>query len=160
MSKYGGFTGPYFPVFNSNTGKYRSENTPYLDTFHAVLGNQLIWKLMLLHIVWLFTTELDLSVQLNFVLLTLSWRRSLSYRNQYIDLLCKSMDWFLYDNGPCRERVNENSALGQDYHLCCLQKLLIRSRKLRKKGLILYLWQSMYKLQIMNFHEKLTCAFS
>ena len=30
--------------------------------------------------------------------LTLSWRRSLSYRNQSIDLLCKSMDWFLYDN--------------------------------------------------------------
>ena len=33
--------------------------------------------------------------------LTLGCRRSLSYRNQSIDLLCKSMDWFLYD----RERV-------------------------------------------------------
>ena len=31
--------------------------------------------------------------------LSLSWRRPLSYRNQFIDLLCKSMDWFLYDNG-------------------------------------------------------------
>ena len=29
--------------------------------------------------------------------LTLSWQRSLSYRNQSIDLPCKSMDWFLYD---------------------------------------------------------------
>ena len=29
--------------------------------------------------------------------LYLSWRRPLSYRNQSIDLLCKSMDWFLYD---------------------------------------------------------------
>ena len=29
--------------------------------------------------------------------LTLSLRRSLLYRNQAIDLLCKSMDWFLYD---------------------------------------------------------------
>ena len=29
--------------------------------------------------------------------LTLSWRRSLSYRNQSADLFCKSMDWFLYD---------------------------------------------------------------
>ena len=29
--------------------------------------------------------------------LALSWRRSLSYRNQSIDLLCKSMEWFLYD---------------------------------------------------------------
>ena len=28
--------------------------------------------------------------------LTLSWRRSLLYTNQFIDLLCKSMDWFLY----------------------------------------------------------------
>ena len=23
-----------------------------------------------------------------------------------IYLLCKSMDWFLYDSGPCHERVN------------------------------------------------------
>ena len=37
--------------------------------------------------------------------LTLSWRRPL-YRNQSIDLLCKSMDWFLYDNGLRHERVN------------------------------------------------------
>ena len=27
--------------------------------------------------------------------LTLLWRRSLSYRNQFIDLLWKSIDWFL-----------------------------------------------------------------
>ena len=38
--------------------------------------------------------------------LTLSWRRSLSYRNQSTDLLCKSMDWFLYDRDPRHERVN------------------------------------------------------
>ena len=37
--------------------------------------------------------------------LTLSWRRPLSYRNQSIDLLRKSMDWFLHDNGPRHERV-------------------------------------------------------
>ena len=37
--------------------------------------------------------------------LTLSWRRPLSYRNQSIDLRSKSMDWFLYDNGLCHERV-------------------------------------------------------
>ena len=29
--------------------------------------------------------------------LTLSWRRPLLFRNQSIDLLCKSMDWFLHD---------------------------------------------------------------
>ena len=28
---------------------------------------------------------------------TLSWRRSLSYRNQSIDLQTKSRDWYLYD---------------------------------------------------------------
>ena len=28
--------------------------------------------------------------------LTLSLRRSLLFRNQFIDLLCKSVDWFLY----------------------------------------------------------------
>ena len=52
--------------------------------------------------------------------LTLSWQRQLSYRNQSIDLqhdggcyhietsplICKSMDWFLYDNGLHHERVN------------------------------------------------------
>ena len=37
--------------------------------------------------------------------LTLSRRKPLSYRNQSIDLLCKSMDWFLYDNGLRLERV-------------------------------------------------------
>ena len=38
--------------------------------------------------------------------LTLSWRRPLSYRNQSIDLLGKSMGWCLYDNGFHHERVN------------------------------------------------------
>ena len=42
--------------------------------------------------------------------LTLSWRRPLSYRNQSIDLLCKSMDWFLYDNGLHHERVKTNES--------------------------------------------------
>ena len=45
MSKYGVFSGPYFPIFGLNTeiyifspniGKYGPEKTPYLDTFHAV----------------------------------------------------------------------------------------------------------------------------
>ena len=38
MSKYGVITGPYFSVFSPNTGKYRPEITPYIDTFHAVLS--------------------------------------------------------------------------------------------------------------------------
>ena len=42
MSKYGVFSGPFFPVFEPektwypNTRKYGPEKTPYLDTFHAV----------------------------------------------------------------------------------------------------------------------------
>ena len=32
-----------------------------------------------------------------FLVLTLSWRKSLSYSNQSINLPCKSVDWFLYD---------------------------------------------------------------
>ena len=38
--------------------------------------------------------------------LTLSRQRPLTYRNQSIDLLNKSIDWFLYDNGLRHERVN------------------------------------------------------
>ena len=37
--------------------------------------------------------------------LILSWQVSLSYRNQSINLLWKSMDWFLYDRNSHYERV-------------------------------------------------------
>ena len=40
--------------------------------------------------------------------LTFSWRKPLSYRNQSIDLLRKSMDWFLYHNGLRHEKVKSN----------------------------------------------------
>ena len=43
--------------------------------------------------------------------LTLSRQRSISYRNQSIDLQNKSMDWFLYDIGLRRERVKTISKL-------------------------------------------------
>ena len=36
MSKYGVISGPYFPVFGLNTGRYGPEITLYLDTFHPV----------------------------------------------------------------------------------------------------------------------------
>ena len=39
--------------------------------------------------------------------LTLSWQRPSSYTNQSIDLLWKSMDRFLYDNGLHHERVKK-----------------------------------------------------
>ena len=43
------------------------------------------------------------------ITLTRSWRRPLSYRNKSIDLLCKSMDWFLYDNSLRHERVKQET---------------------------------------------------
>ena len=36
MSQYGVFSGPYFPVFGLNTGKYEPEKAPNLDLFHVV----------------------------------------------------------------------------------------------------------------------------
>ena len=36
VSKYGVFSGPYFPVFGLNAGKYGPGKTPYLDIFLAV----------------------------------------------------------------------------------------------------------------------------
>ena len=36
MFEYGFSSGPYLPVFSQNTGKYRPEKAPYLDTFHEV----------------------------------------------------------------------------------------------------------------------------
>ena len=35
VSKYGVISGPYFPVFSPNTGKYGPEITLYLDTFQV-----------------------------------------------------------------------------------------------------------------------------
>ena len=46
---------------------------------------------------------------LNSSYLSLPWRRSLSYRNQSTDLLCKSMHRFLYDRDLRHERVNQKS---------------------------------------------------
>ena len=40
--------------------------------------------------------------------LTLSWRKPIPFRNQSIDLLRKSMYWFLYDIGFRHERVKKH----------------------------------------------------
>ena len=36
VSKYGGLSGPYFPIFSRTTGKHRPENPLYLVIFHVV----------------------------------------------------------------------------------------------------------------------------
>ena len=38
VSKYVVFSGPYFPKFSPNTGKYGPEKTPYLGTFQTVVS--------------------------------------------------------------------------------------------------------------------------
>ena len=57
------------------------------------------------YIFWYFRS-VCLCYFLYIIYLTLSWRGPLLYRNQSIDLLCKSIDWFLYDNCLRHERVN------------------------------------------------------
>ena len=44
VSKYGVISGPYFPVFGLNTGKYGPEITAYLDTFHALIIQYAVTK--------------------------------------------------------------------------------------------------------------------
>ena len=48
--------------------------------------------------------------------LTLLWRKTLLYRSQPIDLLCKSMDWFLYHKDLRHEGVQHNSKLLMHVH--------------------------------------------
>ena len=48
MSKYGVFSGPYFPVFSLNTGRYGSEINPYLETFQAVRVMKILTKAIIL----------------------------------------------------------------------------------------------------------------
>ena len=56
-----------------------------------------------------FKEYVGLNIFLHFFpILTLSWRRPLSYRSQPIDLRSKSMDWFLHDNGHRHERVKRS----------------------------------------------------
>ena len=56
-------------------------------------------------------------LQKSFVVLTLSWRRPLSYRNRSIDLQSKSIDWFICDNSLRHERINVCKGLSFYYKL-------------------------------------------
>ena len=58
---------------------------------------------------------------------TLSWRRALSYRNQSINLLCKSMNWFLYDRDLRHEGVKVNELVLWEKFLKALFQVHYRS---------------------------------
>ena len=42
------FSGPYFPVFGLNTGKYGPEKTSYFNTFYAVIFNGIIQRFVII----------------------------------------------------------------------------------------------------------------
>ena len=86
-----------------------------VDIFFSIIIRLLYWRVftddLLMEIRHFMKTLRKQKVKAFF--LTLSWRGPLSYRNQSIDLqsidlLCKSMDWFLYDNSPRHERVKHS----------------------------------------------------
>ena len=82
------------------TSKQRCE----YDHFKKIYKHRFKNKIIFLN----FKEYVGLNISLHFFpILTISWRRPLSYRNQFIDLLRKSIDWFLYDSGLRHERVRQ-----------------------------------------------------
>ena len=102
----------------------RRENPPRITlhqgvfSFHWMRAEKLAdWELILRinikkpRLNWIFNISLVIlflasNRDLTEDLLILSWRRSLSYRNQFIDMLSKSMEWFLYDRDLRHEKVS------------------------------------------------------
>ena len=80
-----------------------------LNRFHIFFSCFHCWLWASKHL--LGTSNLKYWKPLNGIL-TLSWQSPLS-RNQSIYLLCKSIDWFLYDRDLLRERVK-----GHEMHFC------------------------------------------
>ena len=89
---------------------------PYLrEVWHSREANADLIKRAISNFNWqkvFSNTNINEKVFLfNKMILTLSWRSPLSYKNQSIDLLCKSMGCFLYDNGLRHERVKHSQGL-------------------------------------------------
>ena len=59
--------------------------------------------------------------------LTFSWRRSLSYRTQSIDLPCKSMDWFLYGRDFRHESVKSHAHNSISQQRCSMKKPVVKN---------------------------------
>ena len=62
-----------------------------------------ILRVVLKTLEWL-NTVIFKNILLDYVL-NFSWRKSLSYRNQSIDLFWKSMDWYPYDRNFFNEEI-------------------------------------------------------
>ena len=82
-------------------------------------------------------------------LLTLSWWRPISYRNQSIDLQSKSVDWFLYDRDLRHKRVKRNSYLSLPVKLSFFVKSL-------QPGILLH-WSVPKKCPYLEFFWSVFC---
>ena len=74
--------------------------------------------------------------------LTLSWRRSLSHRNQSFDFFCKSIDCFWYDNDLSHERVKAtwNTGCNQKWIQSCKESQNRLNILVKKRNNQLYLF--------------------
>ena len=72
----------------------------FLQPFSGQMSD---WKKMLKVLIFR-----DISYYINFTQIFHSWWSSLSHRNQSVDLLSKTMDWFLYDRNLRLKRVEED----------------------------------------------------
>ena len=66
--------------------------------------------------------------------LILLWRGSLSYRNQSIDLLCKSMNWFFYDRDLRHENFKGRWLSSKQYQKLDIRVISIRNLLYTKKS--------------------------
>ena len=94
------------------------------------------------------------------VKLTLSWRRSLSYKNQSTNLKGRSMDWFLYDRDLRHERAKYMLI-----YLFHLLKFIIISSSWYLSEIFLFwienvLWRSFVLASLLStFYRKLTIGY-
>ena len=106
------FSAPYSLDHDSNGGERFPSNfqdIPFIATENKPKESFFV-ELNLRNDNWLINCSYNFQKSLidsHLDALTLSWQRPLSYRKQSIDLFCKSMDWFLYDNGLRLERVKK-----------------------------------------------------
>ena len=91
--------------------------------------------------------------------LTLSWRRPLSYRNQSIYLLRKSMEWFLYDNGLRHERVKNVGKANKFIFLTPHFALFYSISELAWNVFFLFLHFRFFMLMIVYFEKLYTYLF-